>query len=124
MDINRQKIGNDAETAVCAFLQKHGYKILKRNYHIRGGEVDIIAENDVYTAFVEVRARNSGGLMTGAESVYLPKRKRIIKTAVDFLSKNGTSKQVRFDVAEIVMHGGRIVKLNYIPNAFDSEGRI
>ena len=40
----RRKAGNIGEDAVCGFLVRHGYEIIKRNFTVRGGEIDIIAE--------------------------------------------------------------------------------
>ena len=42
--INKE-IGNFGEMAVCKYLEKYGYTVLKRNYRIRGGEIVIIAYN-------------------------------------------------------------------------------
>ena len=49
--------GRRGETAVCQYLLQHGYTIRKRNYRIRGGEIDIIAQKDEILAFVEVKSR-------------------------------------------------------------------
>ena len=38
------------EQAVAAYLTAKGYRILRQNYCIRGGEIDIIAENGEYIA--------------------------------------------------------------------------
>ena len=43
----RRKAGNIGEDAVCGFLVRHGYKIIKRNFTVRGGEIDIIAEKRI-----------------------------------------------------------------------------
>ena len=50
-------IGNYGEELACQYLKKQGYKILERNYRIRGGEVDIVARDQDYLVFVEVKAR-------------------------------------------------------------------
>ena len=51
----RRKAGNIGEDAVCGFLVRHGYEIIKRNFTVRGGEIDIIAEKADIIAFVEVK---------------------------------------------------------------------
>ena len=53
--INKE-IGNFGEMAVCKYLEKYGYTVLKRNYRIRGGEIDIIAYNSEIIAFEIGRA--------------------------------------------------------------------
>ncbi len=39
------------------FLKKRGYKILKRNYSGKSGEIDIIAYDKGTISFVEVKTR-------------------------------------------------------------------
>ncbi|MFR9035090.1 MAG: YraN family protein [Ruminococcus sp.] len=55
----RRKTGNIGEDAVCGFLVRHGYEIIKRNFTVRGGEIDIIAEKADIIAFVEVKTRGA-----------------------------------------------------------------
>ena len=42
-----------------AYLRRHGYRILARNYSCRFGEIDIIASDRHYVVFVEVKLRAS-----------------------------------------------------------------
>ena len=51
-------VGDNGEDVACEFLKKQGYKILSRNYRIRGGEIDIIAQDKEYLVFVEVNFSN------------------------------------------------------------------
>ena len=53
------EIGRLGETAVCSWLRQNGYTVLRRNFCIRGGEIDIIAQNAEYLAFVEVKTRRA-----------------------------------------------------------------
>ena len=55
----RRKAGNIGEDAVCGFLVRHGYEIIKRNFTVRGGEIDIIAKKADIIAFVEVKTSNA-----------------------------------------------------------------
>lgn len=63
----RRKAGNIGEDAVCGFLVRHGYEIIKRNFTVRGGEIDIIAEKADIIAFVEVKTREHGSLISAEE---------------------------------------------------------
>ena len=117
--MNNKEIGYKGEEAVCTYLIKKGYNILCRNFCIRGGEIDIIATNDSYIAFVEVKARHENAMVSGLEAVTKSKQRLIIKTAEAFLYKNQCDLQPRFDVAEIIMSDERPIKIRYIENAFD-----
>lgn len=50
----RKKIGNQGEEIAARYLQQQGYRILRRNYHSRYGEIDIICEYQRVIIFVEV----------------------------------------------------------------------
>ena len=106
----KKQIGNYGEMAVCKYLEMHGYTIVKRNYCIRGGEIDIIATNDEIIAFVEVKTRKKGSMVSGLEAVNDRKKSLIIKTATDYCSKNPMDLQLRFDVAEVIVENNRVEK--------------
>ena len=70
-------IGKIGEELVCRYLIKRGYNIISRNYRIKGGEIDIIAENGDYLAFVEVKTRKPDGLTNGFDAVTKRKQRLI-----------------------------------------------
>lgn len=94
--------GAAGEVLAARYLRDHGYDILCANYRCRFGEVDIIAETDTYIVFVEVKSRAQDALYTPREAVTAEKQRRIIKTALLFLSQHPIKKQPRFDVIEVV----------------------
>ena len=49
------KKGKHYEELACNYLRSIGYKILRRNYHCRFGEIDIIALDGNRLVFVEVK---------------------------------------------------------------------
>jgi putative endonuclease len=53
--------GLRAETIAGVWLRLHFYRILDRNYRVRGGEIDIVAQRGATIVFVEVKARASIG---------------------------------------------------------------
>ena len=114
--------GKLGEESVCAYLAERGYSIVARNYRIKGGEIDIIAENGDYIAFVEVKSRKPDSMVTGFEAVNKRKRGLIIKTAADYCCKHPNVLQPRFDVAEVIIDNGRVLSIDYITNAYDTTG--
>lgn len=120
--MNTVEIGNIGEDFVCSYLIKRGYEIVERNYRIRGGEIDIIAVNSDYIAFVEVKSRKPDSMVSGFDAVNYRKREFIIKTASDFCSKNPNKLQPRFDTAQVIISEGRVLSIDYIQNAFDTTG--
>lgn len=114
--------GKLGEESVCLYLENLGYKIIVRNYRIKGGEIDIIAQNDEYTAFVEVKSRKPDSMVSGLEAINKRKKSLIIKTANDFCCKHSNILQPRFDVAEVTINNGTVLSIDYIFNAYDTTG--
>lgn len=114
----RQK-GNKGEDFAAEYYRKLGFEIVARNFHCRGGEIDIIAENDEYIIFVEVKTRADNSLYLPREAVDERKQKKLSLAAMKYLSQSGSEKQPRFDVFEVYSRGDRIYKFQRIENAFE-----
>lgn len=56
-----QDIGGYGETVACRVLLSRGYTIVARNFRVRGGEIDIVAEQrtaaGITLCFIEVKTR-------------------------------------------------------------------
>lgn len=117
----RGKLGEDI---TAAYLCRNGFEIIARNYHSRYGEIDIIAKSSEFILFVEVKARNEKAFERPAAAVTSAKRRKIIQTALIFLSEFEYDLQPRFDVCEITLDSRTavLIELNYIESAFDTEG--
>ena len=115
--MSTKDIGLKGEKAAALYLKLRFYKILKRNFTTRYGELDIIAKNYKYLCFVEVKTRSNNSYGSPAEYVDKHKQNRLIKTAYSYLKRNPTKLMPRFDIAEVYHHNGKF-KINYIKNAF------
>jgi putative endonuclease len=118
--MNSKEIGTYGEKITAFYLEKKGYKIIGRNYCIKGGEIDIIAVKDDIIAFVEVKTRTLDSIADGFEAVTKSKKKLIIKTAAEYSYKNPHDYQPRFDVVSIILDNKKVAGFNYIENAFDA----
>lgn len=119
-----QKRGRLGEEAVCGWLLSEGCTIAARNYSAPPyGEIDIIAEKDGITAFVEVKARKQGAKVGGTAAVTPSKQKKLILAASQYADTHPCGR-CRFDVAEVDLTGGktpRVTGLRYYPNAFTAD---
>ena len=107
--------GRAGEDMAAAYIEKQGGRILVRNYHVRGGEVDIIYADGDTTVYCEVKLRSSAKFGLPAEAVDSRKQKRICLAALDYASKNKSiDEKCRFDI--IAIYDG---KISHIRNAFD-----
>ncbi|MBI4038419.1 YraN family protein [Candidatus Daviesbacteria bacterium] len=96
--MSNQERGNYGEDLACDYLKKHGYKILERNYRIRGGEIDIVAKDGDTLVFIEVKTRYSHDFGPPAESMTFWKVKALLKTAKFYVQKiNWGDKEYRLD---------------------------
>lgn len=113
--------GAAGEVLAARFLRDAGYDIVAANYRCRFGEIDIIAADDEYIAFVEVKTRSPKALYAPREAVVAAKQERIQKTALVFLQKHPTDLQPRFDVIEVTADPRepmRALQIEHLKNAF------
>ena len=109
------------EDYAAAYLRRHGYRILTRNYSCRFGEIDIIASNRQYLVFCEVKLRKSADFAAAREFVDARKQQRLRTTALLYLSQHETPLQPRFDVIEIYAPDGtqtRRPQITHMEDAF------
>lgn len=115
-------IGNVGEVAVCHYVSNMGYEVAYRNYAIRGGEIDIIACDNEYILFIEVKTRRFDYVSSGLQAITKAKKRCIVKTASHFCSNRIVKLQPRFDVAEVIIDGLKnVLDIQYYPNAFDTS---
>ena len=112
---SKREIGYAYEKRAADFLEKKGYKILQQNFYAKYGEIDLVAEDNEYLVFVEVRYRS--GVRGGhpLETVDRNKQNRIRKAANFYLLRYGIpqEKPCRFDVVAILNE-----EIIHIENAF------
>lgn len=107
--------GRAGEDIAAKYIEAKGGRILARNYHVRGGEVDIIYADGDVTVFCEVKLRTTARFGLPAEAVDARKQKRICIAALDYAVKNKSiDEKCRFDI--ITIYNG---KISHIKNAFD-----
>ena len=115
---DKKLLGRWGEQVAADFLRKKGYDIRGMNYACRLGEIDVIAENRKYLAFVEVKLRRDDRRAAAREYVTAAKQRRVVLAAEKWLMENPTKKQPRFDVVEVYGENGVVRELNHIENAF------
>lgn len=114
-------LGQWGEDQAAEWLRQRGWRIVARNFRCRMGEVDIIAEDGRYLAFVEIKLRKDGQYGAACEAVTLSKQRKLRTTAEYYLMCRPTDLQPRFDVAEVYAPQGTRTErpdIYYIENAF------
>jgi len=110
-------LGQKGEDLAADHLEKSGYKILFRNWKWGKHEIDIIAENQDFIIFAEVKTRNNDFQMHPASAVTKEKQKSIIWAANGYLQKFNVDKEGRFDVITIIKTG-ESYQIDHIEGAF------
>ena len=125
MTLGKKKLGANGEEIAARFLKKRGYRILERNYRIRLGEIDIIAEQGADLVFIEVKTRSDTIFGSPFESVTVPKQRQLSKVALEYISKRRFhNRPARFDVVGVELKKTnsthlRDAKVELVQNAFD-----
>ncbi len=114
---DRSSLGRRGEELAAAYLMQNGYTIRDRNWRSGKTEIDIIAENNSFIIFVEVKTRSADYQVHPAEAVNVPKQRTIINAASNYIDRNGLAKEARFDIITIIIsQAGR--EVDHIENAF------
>ena len=109
------------EALAAEHLRSKGYKIIAVGYRCRFGEIDLVARNRKYLAFVEVKLRKSAAYGQAGEFVDRRKQEKLRTTAELYLAEHGSELQPRFDVIEIYAPQGHATldpKITHLEDAF------
>jgi putative endonuclease len=122
--LTTKRVGDAAEDAALAYLQKQGLRLLMRNFKTPGrggGEVDLIMRgSDGTLVFVEVRKRRSSSHGGAAASVSALKQRRIVYAARHYLARLATLPPCRFDVVSLDGAGDE-QRIEWLRAAFDAS---
>jgi len=115
-------LGRWGESMAAKDLRRRGWQIMNAGFRCRFGEIDFIASDGTYLAFIEVKLRKNADFGSAAAYVDRRKQERLRTTAEFYLSKAAKTKlQPRFDVIEVYAPQGIYTKnpqINHIENAF------
>lgn len=114
-------LGQWGERLVAEDLRRRGFSILAENYRCRFGEIDLIAADEQYLSFTEVKLRRSRSFVPACCAVDWRKQQKLRTTAEHYLTGHPTQLQPRFDVAEVYAPQGLQTvhpAIYYIINAF------
>jgi putative endonuclease len=121
MESYSKRVGNLGEVAVCHYVSQMGYEVVCRNYTVHGGEIDVVACDDEYVLFIEVKTRRYDCLSSGLQAITRAKMRCIAKAASRFCSDRKVRLQPRFDVAEVTVDEYQnVLDVQYYPDAFDT----
>ena len=130
MDNIKAFVGMTGEDVAAKFLEQNGYTVIERNFRSGHQEIDIIARNEQFLVFVEVKTRSclipeSMAYGRPARAVSTTKQKNIGAAARNYLRQHqGNTLQPRLDVIEVYLKKTaagappQLLDIHHIRNAF------
>jgi putative endonuclease len=119
----RRLLGDLGERLAAQHLLAKGYQIREKNFRVREGEIDIVAEQGDLLAFVEVRCRRGDTMGTALESLTPAKQRRLVGLADAYdQAREGLPEERRIDLIAIDFGPGRrLQSLQHIEGAVWAE---
>lgn len=120
--LRRQLLGKKGEQLAADYLNRHGYRIIERNFKARYGELDIIATElateQKTLVFIEVKTRIGRQFGLPEEAVTPRKLAEVVKTAQYYkLLHPELPESLRIDVIGIELDFDETLKyFNHIKN--------
>jgi putative endonuclease len=106
--------GLRAEALAALWLQARFYRVIERNYRIKGGEIDIVARRGRTIVFVEVKARDD--LDTAAIAITPQKQQRFSRAANRWLATHPWAMHYTLRADAVLIAPGRLPR--HVENAF------
>lgn len=105
-------LGFAGEKIAANFLKTKGYEIVRSNFTVRGGEIDLIVQKEKLLIFVEVKTRTSASFGEGNESITRFKRNRIHSAISQYMFREKQDRELdyRVDIVEINLDSHGVVK--------------
>jgi putative endonuclease len=95
---SNRAVGDGGEDKAAEALLAAGYRLLSRNVRTKGGEIDIVAQEQDIVCFVEVRLRASA--TEAIQSIDVAKQRQLVRAAQGWMLRHGEVR-CRFDVVAI-----------------------
>lgn len=101
---NLRKLGKAFEEKAVSYLEENGFKVIETNFYTKFGEIDIIAREEEYLVFCEVKYRKKEDSGHPVEAVTVSKQKRIVKSSLYYMGIKGVSLNlpIRYDILAIL----------------------
>jgi putative endonuclease len=111
--------GAYGERVAAAYLSRHGYRPLYRNYRTERGEIDLICRHGEILVFVEVRTRGTLDFGRPVETIGTEKQDALRFAAARYLELlKRDDIHYRFDAVEVILVEGEVPVCTLVENLF------
>jgi putative endonuclease len=115
----KDELGKRGESLATDHLIASGYKILDRNWRCSQGEIDIVAELDGETVFVEVKTRSSVAFGHPLEAITVEKLARLRRLAGAWVESHPNQRSsIRIDAIAIIAPTLGLIEIEHLERVF------
>ena len=123
----RRRLGAAGELLARRHLEARGFRILDANFRTRHGELDLVAADERYLVFCEVKTRvlsGRPGELGPLASIGARKQRKVRLMAREWLAAGrgsvaGSPPELRFDAIGVELSpAGRLLRLDHLECAF------
>lgn len=107
-------VGTWGEEFAAAYLRERGYVILERDWHSGHRDIDIIAQNNEWLVFIEVKTRSADDITKPEQAVDWKKQRNLMRSINHYLHYRNIEQPWRFDVISIVGSPGKEPQIEHI----------
>ena len=102
MSKHNQKVGAWGEEAAKVWLTSKGYEVSRRNVRTPYGEIDIVAQKNGVTLFIEVKTLTSSKSFFPEQQITARKLEHMLNSAAHYAAENGID---RWQIDVIAIEG-------------------
>lgn len=114
--MTNKELGAIGEELAANYLVKSGYRLLHRNWRLKGGcEIDIVAFKDNALHFVEVKTRTTT-FLDPLKAVNTEKIRHVGRAALQYKRYYGHTYDIHIDAIGIVYSSETDYQLHWIPD--------
>ena len=120
MSNERKKLGAWGESVAATHLEANGWTIIARNWRVRAGEIDIVAQRGEHLALVEVKTRRGRAAGTPEDAITPRKAQKMLLVAQHYLAENNLSDETELSLDVIAIeldNAGKLLRLTHHENA-------
>lgn len=111
----RQTIGRWGEETAAAYLREKGFEILGQNVRTPYGEIDLVAQQNEVTLFIEVKTRTSNKMGEPEESVNARKQAHMLAAAEHYAAEHSID-HWQIDVIAVTGKPGQPASVRHFEN--------
>ena len=113
----KQKIGKIGEDIACKYLENKGFTILERNFTVKAGEIDIIANRGEELRFIEVKSakyRNGRYLIRPEDNIHQMKMRRLARACLIYADMKQLGDKIPWQIDVLAIEYDQAKKRAYI----------